>query len=190
MSEEVTPKSPGDVTRLLNRLQKGDRGAESQLVPLVYGELRRLASAFMRHERPGHTLQSTALVHEAYIRLSDQKNVSWQNRAHFFAVAAQLMRRILVDHARARLAQKRGARPEMIQVDEAYAFTPERSNELLALDEALNPARSARPPYPASCRAALFRRLDGRRDCGSHGDCAAHREEGMEFWAGLAERRA
>ena len=138
MSEEVTPKSPGDVTRLLNRLQKGDRGAESQLVPLVYGELRRLASAFMRHERPGHTLQSTALVHEAYIRLSDQKNISWQNRAHFFAVAAQLMRRILVDHARARLAQKRGARPEMIQVDEAYAFTPERSNELLALDEALN----------------------------------------------------
>jgi len=108
------------------------------LVPLVYDELRRLASAFMRRERPGHTLQSTALVHEAYLKLSDQKHVSWQNRAHFFAVAAQLMRRILVDHARARLAQKRGARPEMIQVDEAYAFTPERSNDLLALDEALS----------------------------------------------------
>jgi RNA polymerase sigma-70 factor (ECF subfamily) len=138
MSENAAPKSPGDVTRLLNRLQEGDRGAESQLVPLVYDELRRLASAFMRRERPGHTLQSTALVHEAYLKLSDQKNVSWQNRAHFFAVAAQLMRRILVDHARARLAQKRGARPEMIQVDEAYAFTPERSNDLLALDEALN----------------------------------------------------
>ena len=131
-------KSPGDVTRLLNRLQKGDRKAESLLIPLVYDELRRLASAYMRRERPDHTLQSTALVHEAYIRLSDQRNVSWQNRAHFFAVAAQLMRRILVDHARARLAQKRGSRPDLIPVDEAFAFTPERSNDLLALDEVLN----------------------------------------------------
>ena len=131
-------KSPGDVTRLLNRLQQGDRKAESLLIPLVYDELRRLASAYMRRERPGHTLQSTALVHEAYIKLSDQKNVSWQNRAHFFAVAAQLMRRILVDHARARLARKRGSRPDLIPVDEAFAFTPERSNDLLALDEALN----------------------------------------------------
>ena len=108
------------------------------MIPLVYDELRRLASAYMRRERPGHTLQSTALVHEAYIKLSDQRNVSWQNRAHFFAVAAQLMRRILVDHARARLAQKRGCRPELIPVDKAFAFTPERSNDLLALDEVLN----------------------------------------------------
>lgn len=138
MSESTDRKPPGDVTRLLNRLQKGDRKAESLLIPLVYDELRRLASVYMRRERPGHTLQSTALVHEAYIRLSDQKNVSWRNRAHFFAVAAQLMRRILVDHARARLAQKRGSRPDLIAVDEAFAFTPERSNDLLALDEVLN----------------------------------------------------
>ncbi len=131
-------KPPGDVTRLLNRLQQGDRKAESLLIPLVYDELRRLASVYMRRERPGHTLQSTALVHEAYIKLSDQKKVSWRNRAHFFAVAAQLMRRILVDHARARLARKRGSRPDLIPVDEAFAFTPERSNDLLALDEALN----------------------------------------------------
>ena len=138
MSEPIAGKSPGDVTRLLNRLQGGDRKAESQLIPLVYNELRRLASAYMRRERSDHTLQSTALVHEAYIRLSDQKNVSWQNRAHFFAVAAQLMRRILVDHARARLAQKRAARPDRIQVDKVFTFTPERSNDLLALDEVLN----------------------------------------------------
>ena len=131
-------ESPGDVTRLLNRLQKGDRKAESLLIPLVYDELRRLASAYMRRERPDHTLQSTALVHEAYIRLSDQRNVSWQNRAHFFAVAARLMRRILVDHARARLARKRGSRTDLMPLDKAFAFTPERSNELLALDEVLN----------------------------------------------------
>ena len=131
-------KPPGDVTRLLHRLQQGDRKAESLLIPLVYDELRRLASVYMRRERPGHILQSAALVHEAYIKLSDQKKVSWRNRAHFFAVAAQLMRRILVDHARARLARKRGSRPDLIPVDEAFAFTPERSNDLLALDEALN----------------------------------------------------
>ena len=138
MSGSMARKPPGDVTRLLNRLQQGDRKAESLLIPLVYDELRRLASVHMRRERPSHTLQSTALVHEAYIKLSDQKKVSWRNRAHFFAVAAQLMRRILVDHARARLARKRGSRPDLIPVDEAFAFTPERSNDLLALDEALN----------------------------------------------------
>ena len=138
MSGSMARESPGDVTRLLNRLQKGDRKAESLLIPLVYDELRRLASAYMRRERPDHTLQSTALVHEAYIRLSDQRNVSWQNRAHFFAVAARLMRRVLVDHARARLARKRGSRPDLIPLDKAFAFTPERSNELLVLDEVLN----------------------------------------------------
>ena len=138
MSGSMARKPPGDVTRLLHRLQQGDRKAESLLIPLVYDELRRLASVYMRRERPGHILQSAALVHEAYIKLSDQKKVSWRNRAHFFAVAAQLMRRILVDHARARLARKRGSRPDLIPVDEAFAFTPERSNDLLALDEALN----------------------------------------------------
>ena len=137
MSANTAQESPGDVTRLLNRLQKGDRKAESLLIPLVYDELRRLASAYMRRERPNHTLQSTALVHEAYIRLSDKRNVSWQNRAHFFGVAAQLMRRILVDHARAKLAQKRGCRPHLIPLDRAFALTPERSSDLLALDEVL-----------------------------------------------------
>jgi RNA polymerase sigma-70 factor, ECF subfamily len=129
--------SPGDITVLLSELRAGNRSAESRLMPLVYSELRRVARRYMRNERPDHTLEPTALVHEAYLRLVGQREINWQNRAHFFGVAAQLMRRILVDHARARKAEKRGGHESKLALDEGLAFTEEKSAELLALDEAL-----------------------------------------------------
>jgi RNA polymerase sigma factor (TIGR02999 family) len=126
------------VTRLLREWSNGDESALEQLTPLVYGELRRLAGRYLRKERPDHTLQSTALVHEAFIRLVDQRDVKWQNRAHFFGVAAQMIRRILVDHARGRQATKRGSGAPKLSLDEALA-TPERKDlDILALDDALN----------------------------------------------------
>jgi RNA polymerase sigma factor (TIGR02999 family) len=130
-------ESPGDITLLLTELQAGNRAAESKLVPLVYDELRRLARRYMRGERAEHTLQPTALVHEAYLRLIGQRDVEWQNRAHFFGVAAQLMRRILVDHARARKAEKRGGSAPKVSLDETLVFTEAKGADLLALDEAL-----------------------------------------------------
>ena len=130
---------PGDVTRLLQEIAKGNRRAESELVPLVYDELRRLASQLMRSERPGHTLQTTALVHEAYLRLVGQSRISWTDRGHFFAVAARMMRRLLVDHARARMADKRGAGLEQVDWPETGIAAPaERWDEILAVNEALD----------------------------------------------------
>jgi RNA polymerase sigma-70 factor (ECF subfamily) len=129
--------TPGEVTKLLAEMRAGNRGAESRLMPLVYGELRKLARHYMRSERPDHTLQATALVHEAYLRLVGQREVDWHNRAHFFAVAAQSMRRILVDHARAHLAQKRAKGDQPISLEDACAIANAGSRELLALDEAL-----------------------------------------------------
>ena len=126
-----------DVTILLNRIGSGDATAPEELLPLVYNELKRLASGYMGNERDGHTLQTTALVHEAYIRLVDWKSAGWQNRAHFFAVAAQMMRKILIDHARKHAAEKRGSGVKMIALDDAVSFATERDINLFALDEAL-----------------------------------------------------
>lgn len=125
------------VTQLLEELNGGDKAALDRLMPLVYDELHRLASRYLRKERPGHTLQATALVNEAYMRIVDQKNVSWQNRAHFFGIAAQLMRRILVDHARSRLYAKRGGGAFRLTLDEALALPDQRDLDLVALDDAL-----------------------------------------------------
>jgi len=125
------------VTQLLVDWSNGDREAFDRLMPLVYGELRRLAGRYLSRERPGHTLQCTALVHEAYMRLVDQNRVQWQNRAHFFGVAAQLIRRILVDHARNRNAAKRGSGACRVELDEALGFSEQRDLDVLALDEAL-----------------------------------------------------
>jgi len=128
----------GEVTQLLADLCRGKQEVAPQLIPLVYEELRRLARHFMRLEGPGHTLQTTALIHEAYLRLVEQRETTWQNRAHFFAVAAQSMRRILVDHARASQTAKRGGNAEIISLDEEpIGFSQEKSGELIALDEAL-----------------------------------------------------
>ena len=134
----MTVPSQQDVTRLLVRLTEGDRGVLDELLPVVYGELRKLASSYLRRERVGHTLQPTALVHEAYMRLVDQTQVQWQNRAHFFGVAAQMMRRILVDHARAHEAEKRGGEFQKLSLDENIDVSGERDVNLVALDDALN----------------------------------------------------
>jgi RNA polymerase sigma factor (TIGR02999 family) len=126
-----------EVTALLTQLVDGDPQAASRLVPLVYGELRQIAARFMRRERVDHTLQTTALVHEAYLKLVEQTPASWQNRAHFFAIAAQVMRHILIDHARGHAREKRGGGQPVIQFDEGLVFSPEQSSELLEVDAAL-----------------------------------------------------
>jgi len=133
----MTTPSPPEVTQLLLAWNQGDATALEQLIPLVYEELRRLAHRYMDGERPGHTLQTTALVNEAYLRLVDSSRVRWQNRAHFFAVAAQLMRRVLVDFARSRHYLKRGGAAQQVSLEEALMVSAERSAELLALDGAL-----------------------------------------------------
>jgi RNA polymerase sigma factor (TIGR02999 family) len=115
----------------------GDREALESLMEVVYAELRRLAHSYLRRERPGNTLQSTALVHEAYLRLIDQKYVTWQSRAHFFGIAASMMRRILVDHARSRQASKRGAGIRLLTIDDAVAGPEPRDLNLVELDQAL-----------------------------------------------------
>lgn len=128
--------SSNEVTQLLRAWSDGDTDALDKLIPLVYQELHRLASRYMRKERRDHTLQTSALVNEAYLKLVDQKKVRWQNRAHFFGVAAQLMRRILVDHARTRASLKRGAGNTKLSLDEV-AIVATEAQEFLALDNAL-----------------------------------------------------
>jgi RNA polymerase sigma factor (TIGR02999 family) len=127
-----------EITQLLISLKDGDRAsAAEKLMPLVYDEFRALAARHLRHERANHTLQPTALVHEAYLKLIDQTRVDWQGRTHFFAVGAQAIRRILVDHARQHKRLKRGAGAERVALDDAVALAPQRAEEVLALDEAL-----------------------------------------------------
>jgi RNA polymerase sigma-70 factor (ECF subfamily) len=130
-------ESSMDVTLLLKQLSNGNQEVLAELIPLVYDELRRLAAYHLRQERSNHTLQATALVHEAYLRLVDQRHVDWKNRSHFFGVAAHLMRRILLMHARKHHAAKRGGSAQKISLDEAIVFTREQSAELVALDELL-----------------------------------------------------
>ena len=135
----TTPSSPPEpVSQLLAAWSHGDGAARDKLIALVQPELRRLARRHMRRERPGHTLQTTALVHEVYLKLVDKSRPDWQSRAHFFAVAATLMRRIMVDHARERRAQKRGGGAVKVELDEAALISEGRASELLALDEALD----------------------------------------------------
>jgi RNA polymerase sigma factor (TIGR02999 family) len=129
--------SPHRVTQLLQQWSHGDDAALGELTPLVYEELRRLAHHYMEGERPGHTLQTTALVNEAYLRLADQTNPNWQSRAHFFAVAARAMRGILVNYAKSNQAQKRGGGAARIELDEAAILSPEQSKEIVDLHEAL-----------------------------------------------------
>ena len=127
-----------NITHLLNEWSDGDRRALDKLTPLVYEELRHQASRYLRRERPGHTLQTTALINEAYLRLIDAKDIHWQSRAHFFAIAANLMRRILVEHARRRDADKRGGSHIRVQLDEKLAVADAGDVDLLAIDEALD----------------------------------------------------
>lgn len=126
-----------NVTRILKKASSGDDSAVKKLMPLVYDELRALAESYLKQERPDHTLQATALVHEAYVRLIGQESVEWQNRAHFFGVAAQAIRRILVDYARHHGRAKRGGGRQRVRLDEDIALLEERDLDLLALDEAV-----------------------------------------------------
>ena len=134
---EVTTLPKNAVTQLLLRWSEGDKAALGKLMPLVYRELRRLAGHYMRRERPGHTFQASALVNEAYLRLVDYRRMQWQNRAHFFAVAAQAMRRVLVEHARSRQYAKRGGTAQRISLDDVAVLTDQQAAELVALDDAL-----------------------------------------------------
>jgi RNA polymerase sigma factor (TIGR02999 family) len=137
-----------DVTQLLLAWSNGDKRALEQLMPIVYRELRRLAKRYMEQERPGHTLQATALVNEAYLRLADVNRMRWQNRAHFFAVSAQMMRRILVEYARRRDSQKRGDGAPMVEFDKALAVFQGKSHaDLVAIDDALNALSSVNERY-------------------------------------------
>ena len=145
-----------DVTHLLVQWANGDKQALDDLTPLVYQELRRLAASHLRRERKSHTLQPTALVHEAYLRLVNQKNPNWQNRSHFFGVASQLMRRILVDHARKRQADKRAG--QRVSLEEVVSFQREQGRGLLALDGALTHLEKV---DPRKCRAVELRYFGG-----------------------------
>ena len=141
----LTQPPANDVTQLLKRFSNGDQEALAELIPQIYDELRRLASSYLRSERVDHTLQTTALVHEAYLRLVDQRQVEWSNRNHFFGVAAQMMRRILVDHARKHVSLKRGGSFARISLEQAAVFSRERPRELIAVDELLTRLASLDP---------------------------------------------
>jgi len=134
---DTPPVKHHEITELLEQWSGGNQSALDRLYPLVYEELRRLARSYMKREHKGHTLQTTALINEAYVRLVDQHNVHWQNRSHFFAISAQIMRRILVDHARRYLQAKRGGGALRVSLDEVMIVASERSEEVLMLDEAL-----------------------------------------------------
>ncbi len=136
--EGTLKPSPEGVTSLLNKLAEGDREAAAKLIPLVYEELCNLAARCLRHDRPDQTLRTTALVHEAYLKLSSQRKTKWRNRSQFFAVASQLMRRILVDYARAQQRRKRGGKQQKLSLDEVLLVSPDRTDELLAVNESLS----------------------------------------------------
>jgi RNA polymerase sigma factor (TIGR02999 family) len=134
-----------DATQILKEWSEGDKDAPARLMPLIYEELRRRAAEYLRHERPDHTLQATALVHETYLRLIDQNRVDWKTRAHFCGVAAQLMRRVLLEHARGHNAEKRGGKLEKLYLDETHELSDERAPDLIALDDALKSFTSTYP---------------------------------------------
>ncbi|HKY43765.1 MAG TPA: sigma-70 family RNA polymerase sigma factor [Pyrinomonadaceae bacterium] len=133
----MTRKPQHEITQLLAEWSDGNQAALDELYPLVYEELHRLARRYMSRERKGHTLQTTALINEAYVRLVDQKNVRWANRSHFFAISAQIMRRILIDHARRHAYAKRGGGAKQVSLEEAAIVAPDQASELVRLDEAL-----------------------------------------------------
>ena len=152
--------SSGGVTQLLSAWRAGDERALEQLMPLVYGELRRLAGRYLNRERAGHTLETHDLIHEAFLRLVDQRKVDWQSRGHFFGIAAQMMRRILVDHARRRGAHRRGGDVRQLVLDEMPDLAVSRDEDLVALDEALTELAAADEPLARIVELRFFGGLD------------------------------
>jgi RNA polymerase sigma-70 factor (ECF subfamily) len=156
--ERSMPASKNEVTELLQRWKSGDEEALGRLTPLVYDQLHRLAHQYIRRERQGHTLQTSALVNEAYLRLVEHKSVDWQSRAHFFAVSATVMRRILVDYARQRTSKKRGGSLQQIAIADELIVIPERAEELVALDEAM---KALNELYPRRSKVVELRYFGG-----------------------------
>jgi len=154
----MTVSSSHTVTQLLRAWRQGDAAALDQLVPVVYQKLRRLARHYMAGQRPGHTLQATALVNEAYMRLIDCEQVNWKDRAHFFAISAQMMRRVLVEFARSRQYQKRGAGARKTSLDEGVIASPQRGQDLVALDDAL---QALAAEYPRQAQVVELRFFGG-----------------------------
>jgi RNA polymerase sigma factor (TIGR02999 family) len=152
--------SPHEITQLLEDWSNGNQAALDKLYPLVYDELRRMARRYMNRERKDHTLQTTALINEAYLRLVEQRHVHWQNRAHFFAISAQIMRRILIDHARRYNYAKRGAGAQKISLDETAVAARDRATELLSLDEALHRLAEIDPRRSRVVELRFFGGLD------------------------------
>lgn len=142
---EVAHSEEGQVTALLRRAARGDENARNELYPHIHQEMRRLAAAYMARERPGHTLQPTALLHEAYLRLIEAKEIDWVGRGHFYATAAKVMRRILISHARTRQASKRGGELQRVDLDEAFTVGTGQDPILISLDEALSRLESESP---------------------------------------------
>jgi RNA polymerase sigma factor (TIGR02999 family) len=151
-----------DVTQILQAWSDGDDTAPDRLMPVVYAELRRLAGDYLRRERPDHTLQATALVHEAYLKLVDEKRVTWKNRAHFCGIAARLMRQILMEHARAHNAAKRGGKLEKLYLEETRHLAAERAPDLLALDDALKTFATSHPRESEVVELKFFGGLEAR----------------------------
>jgi RNA polymerase sigma factor (TIGR02999 family) len=158
-------KSPGAVTQLLDKWSDGDDSALAELMPVVYEELAGLAAAYLRRERPDHTMQTADLVNEAYLRLVDQRRIQWQNRGQFFGVAAQMMRRILVNHARKHLYAKRGGGARKLSLDEGLDFSVEPSPELVALDDALTRLESFDPRQARVVELRFFAGLTSEEIC-------------------------
>ena len=154
----MTASSSHTVTQLLRAWRQGDAAALDQLVPVVYQKLRRLARHYMAGQRPGHTLQATALVNEAYMRLIDCEQVNWKDRAHFFAISAQMMRRVLVEFARSRRYQKRGAGARKTSLDEGVIASPQRGQDLVALDDAI---QALAAEYPRQAQVVELRFFGG-----------------------------
>jgi RNA polymerase sigma factor (TIGR02999 family) len=145
-----------EITVLLRRMSAGDKGAQEELLPRIYAELKRLAAYYLRSERPGHTLQATALVHEAYIKLTDHAEIDWQGRNHFFALAAQTMRRVLTDYARMRGAAKRGGGAVVLPADDQLLVSESQCDLLAALDEALNELAEIEPKQASIVELRFF----------------------------------
>jgi RNA polymerase sigma-70 factor, ECF subfamily len=158
----VSASPDADVTQILQQWSAGDKSAAEKLMPLVYQELRRLAQNYLRSERADHTLQATALVHEAYLRLVDQNRVTWQGRAHFCGVAAQLMRRVLMQHARAHQAAKRGGGMQKLYLDETRELAQDRAPDLVALDDALNTLAQSHPRESQVVEMKFFGGLEAK----------------------------
>ncbi len=175
-----------EVTKLLRDWGIGDESAPEKLMPLVYDELRRLAHQYMRRERHGHTLQTSALVNEAYVRLVDQSKIQWESRAHFFGIAAHLMRQILVDQARRRNFAKRGGGAVRVSLNETTAIAQEQSASVVALEDALKNFGANRSTQEPNCRAAFLWRNEHRGNSGGAQGVAGHGDARMDFCQGLA----